>query len=159
MCFLVYTKRVSEAYKDSPSLTNGFQRSLKTARCRNSAETYNNFRVSYPSSESPRLAFDPAFGGWVNIFFSFAYERGACTLQVRERVLRRGHDVPEAVVRRRFDRSMQNFLGYYRRLANDWILFDNSGTSPQTVALAKGEHVRIINKKVHSALVKRYGQI
>lgn len=78
---------------------------------------------------------------------------------MRERVLRGGHDVPEQVVRRRFDRSMQNFLGYYRQLANAWILFDNSGKSPQTVALAKVNDVRIINKKIHSALVKRYGRI
>ena len=65
----------------------------------------------------------------------------------------------ENAIRYSFDRAMQNFLGYYRRLANDWILFDNSGRSPQTVALAKGEQVRIINKKVYSALVRRYGPI
>ena len=33
----------------------------------------------------------------------------------------------ESVVRRRFDRSMQNFLLYYRPLAKVWTLFDNSG--------------------------------
>ena len=94
-----------------------------------------------------------------HIFFLSLTSVELALSRVRERVLRGGHDVPEAVVRRRFDRAMQNFLGYYRRLANDWILFDNSGRSPQTVALAKGEQVRIINNKVHSALVKRYGEI
>ena len=94
-----------------------------------------------------------------HIFFLSLTSVELALSRVRERVLRGGHDVPEAGVRRRFDRSMQNFLGYYRRLANDWILFDNSGRSPQTVALAKGEQVRIINKKVYSALVRRYGQI
>lgn len=74
---------------------------------------------------------------------------------MRERVLRGGHDVPEEVVRRRFDRSMENFLGHYRQRADAWVLFDNSGKSPETVALAKGEDVRIINKNIHSGLVKR----
>ena len=100
-----------------------------------------------------------AEGYQVHIFFLSLTSVELALSRVRERVLRGGHDVPEAVVRRRFDRAMQNFLGYYRRLANDWILFDNSGRSPQTVALAKGEQVRIINNKVHSALVKRYGEI
>jgi predicted ABC-type ATPase len=38
--------------------------------------------------------------------------------RIRERVLRGGHDIPEAVVRRRFDRSITNFLGQYRLQAD-----------------------------------------
>jgi predicted ABC-type ATPase len=48
----------------------------------------------------------------------------------KERVSRGGHDVPEPVIRRRFDRSMQNFLLHYRPLARVWTLFDNSGEIP-----------------------------
>ena len=65
--------------------------------------------------------------------------------------------MPEAAVRRRYDRSIQNFLVHYRRLADFWTLFDNSGAIPRVVAFEKSEEVRIIDDNVFGALVKRYG--
>jgi len=50
--------------------------------------------------------------------------------RVRGRVLEGGQDVPEVVVRRRFDRSVRNFLVHYRRLADSWTMFDNSDATP-----------------------------
>lgn len=67
--------------------------------------------------------------------------------------------MPEPVIRRRFDRSIRNFLVHYRQLADSWTLFDNSGPTPAVVALEKNKRVRIINKSLYSALVKRYGRI
>jgi len=52
-----------------------------------------------------------------------------------------------------------NFLKHYRPLAEVWTLFDNSGRSSQTVALAKGGELRIINQRMHSALLNRYGRV
>src|SRR5262245_48887163 len=43
--------------------------------------------------------------------------------RVAERVRAGGHDVPAAVVRRRFDRSRVNFFTIYRPLANSWRLY------------------------------------
>ena len=67
--------------------------------------------------------------------------------------------MPETVVRRRFDRSVRNFLLYYRPLAKSWTLFDNSGQIPTVIALEKDKAVRIINGDTYNALVKRYGRI
>lgn len=50
--------------------------------------------------------------------------------RVRERVAEGGHDVPETDVRRRFERSWRNFQKLYRGLADQWIVFDNSGEEP-----------------------------
>ncbi|MGB8061976.1 MAG: zeta toxin family protein [Candidatus Sulfotelmatobacter sp.] len=100
-----------------------------------------------------------AEGYQVHIFFLSLTSVELALSRVRERVLRGGHDVPEQAVRRRFDRSMKNFLRHYRQLADAWTLFDNSGESPEIVALAKAEDIRIINKKNYSALVRRYSRI
>lgn len=51
--------------------------------------------------------------------------------RIRTRVAQGGHDVPVAVVRRRFARGLENFMGKYRRLVNHWALYDNSGPTPQ----------------------------
>jgi predicted ABC-type ATPase len=78
--------------------------------------------------------------------------------RVKERISRGGHDVPEAVIRRRFDRSMRNFLFHYRSLAKMWTLFDNSGEIPNVIAFQRDETIRIIDRSAYSELVKRYGR-
>jgi predicted ABC-type ATPase len=55
--------------------------------------------------------------------------------RVAERVRAGGHDVPAAVVRRRFDRSRVNFFTIYRPLANAWRLYEAAPiTGPRFVA-------------------------
>ena len=46
--------------------------------------------------------------------------------RVRERVRAGGHDVPEIVVRRRYDAGLQNFWHLYQPLADAWAVYDNS---------------------------------
>jgi predicted ABC-type ATPase len=100
-----------------------------------------------------------AEGYEIHLFFLWLKSVDLALSRVRERVSRGGHDVPEQIIRRRFERSMRNFLLHYRQSAHVWTLFDNSGETPRVVALGKDEKVRIINKSIYTALVKRYGQI
>lgn len=53
--------------------------------------------------------------------------------RVAERVRQGGHDVPEAVIRRRFQAGKKNFDLLYRDLVDDWILYDNSGEHPRLI--------------------------
>ena len=50
--------------------------------------------------------------------------------RVAERVSQGGHDVPEAVVRRRFAGGLNNFNRHYKLAVDDWALYDNTGTTP-----------------------------
>ena len=50
--------------------------------------------------------------------------------RVRLRVRQRGHDIPEEVIRRRFDRGLAHFLHDYRSLVNAWWLYDASNPPP-----------------------------
>ena len=59
-------------------------------------------------------------------------------MRVAERVRQGGHDIPEAVIRRRFAAGCRNFERHYRQLVNDWSLYDNTGASP--VLLEWGEN-------------------
>jgi len=54
--------------------------------------------------------------------------------RVSARVAQGGHNVPEAVIRRRFDKGMQNFHNVYRSLVSSWALYDNSGLTPRLMA-------------------------
>ncbi len=76
--------------------------------------------------------------------------------RIRERVLKGGHDVPELVVRRRFERSIRNFFLYYRALADSWYLFDNSGATPNVIAFERGLELHIMNRELYRALAGSY---
>ena len=92
----------------------------------------------------------------VHFFFLWVKSVDVALSRVRERVLKGGHDVPEAVVRR-FDRSISNFFAEYRRLADSWYLFDNSGGTPAVVAFERAGKTRIMNREQYQALIARYG--
>ena len=51
--------------------------------------------------------------------------------RIETRVRQGGHDVPKRDVRRRFRRGWENFHEVYRPMAESWVVYDNSGTSPQ----------------------------
>jgi predicted ABC-type ATPase len=70
----------------------------------------------------------------INIFYLWVPSADAALARVRERVARGGHDIAEPIIRRRFDRSIRNFLIKYRQLANFWTLFDNSAKVPEVIA-------------------------
>jgi predicted ABC-type ATPase len=53
--------------------------------------------------------------------------------RVRSRVAQGGHNVLESVIRRRFDAGLRNFHGVYRKLVDDWVLYDNIGQTPRMI--------------------------
>jgi predicted ABC-type ATPase len=65
----------------------------------------------------------------IHFFFLWLKSVDLALSRIKERVSRGGHDVPEPVIRRRFDRSMRNFLLDYRPLAKAWTLFDTRAKS------------------------------
>jgi predicted ABC-type ATPase len=54
----------------------------------------------------------------VHFFFLWLSSVDLALSRIRGRVSEGGHDVPEVDVRRRFDRSIKNFLVLYRALAD-----------------------------------------
>ncbi len=56
--------------------------------------------------------------------------------RVKERVRQGGHDVPEAVIRHRYETGWRNFSLVNRRRVDHWFLHNNAGRVP--VLLEKG---------------------
>jgi predicted ABC-type ATPase len=52
---------------------------------------------------------------------------------VAARVRQGGHDVPEEVIRRRFDAGWYNFQYRYKPIVDCWLLYDNSGETPDLI--------------------------
>lgn len=97
-----------------------------------------------------------ADGYKIHLFFLMVSSVEVALSRIKERVLKGGHDVPEVVVRRRFDRSFRNFLRAYCDAADSWYLLDNTSTTPATVAFKEGENLRIIDERTYESLLARY---
>ena len=75
-------------------------------------------------------------GYFVELFYLRLPDPDVAISRVRQRVSVGGHDVPEAVIRRRFRAGWRNFENIYRELVDEWKIYDNSGSEP--VLLSSG---------------------
>jgi len=78
--------------------------------------------------------------------------------RVAQRVAAGGHDVPAAIVRRRFERGLQNFFALYRPLADQWFVYDNSNLAAPR-AIARGrllDEAEVLDQEAWNALCARY---
>ena len=65
-----------------------------------------------------------AQGYWVTLVFLRLWSPEVAIARVRQRVQEGGHDVPEAVIRRRFNAGWHNFELLYRALVNEAIVYN-----------------------------------
>ena len=73
----------------------------------------------------------------LHLWYFWLHSADLAVQRVRERVRRGGNDVPEEDIRRRYDRSRDNFFQIYAPVAQTWSVFDNSITG-KTVLVASG---------------------
>ena len=71
-----------------------------------------------------------ALGYHVKLIFLNLPSADMAVSRVAARVAQGGHNVPEAVIRRRFSSGLRNFDKIYMEIVDAWILYDNSGSMP-----------------------------
>ena len=76
-------------------------------------------------------------GYLVNLFFLSLPNVETAIERVASRVRQGGHNVPEAVIRRRFIGGLDNFHKYYKMAVNDWTLYDNTGAEPTPLEMGE----------------------
>jgi predicted ABC-type ATPase len=69
-------------------------------------------------------------GYHVKLIFLGVASADLAVARVRARVAQGGHDVAEAIIRRRFDAGLRNFNDVYRHLVDSWALYDNTAQAP-----------------------------
>ena len=77
------------------------------------------------------------FGYHVKLIFLGLPNADVAVARVAARVAQGGHNIPEDVIRRRFDHGLQNLRNLYQPVVDAWILYDNSASVP--VMLEWGE--------------------
>ncbi len=69
-------------------------------------------------------------GYHVSLFFLHLPDAETAMARVAERVRQGGHDIPEAVIRRRFASGLHHLVYDYKSIVDTWAEFDNVGEEP-----------------------------
>ena len=69
----------------------------------------------------------------IHLFFLWVEDVKLALARIAGRVEKGGHNVPEPVVRRRFDRGLLNLVQLYRPMLDSWAVFDNSTEMPRLI--------------------------
>ena len=96
-------------------------------------------------------------GYLIHIFFLWINDVELALERIRLRVRNGGHAIPEATVRRRFGRSLANFLRVYKPLADSWTIFDNSGDVPKMIAFEEAGRIEILDPDLFDILLRFRG--
>ena len=110
---------------------------LMLAEIHNHARQGNSFAFETTLSGRSYARWIPRWqerGYRVKLFFLRLPTVEAAIKRVAQRVLEGGHDVPEPVIRRRFDAGWRNFDQVYRGLVDEWALYDNADDTPTLLA-------------------------
>jgi predicted ABC-type ATPase len=82
-------------------------------------------------------------GYQINLIYFWLENPELAIARVRQRVENGGHNIPEDIIRRRYERGRKNLIDLFLPLCDTWMIYDNSGNSPQLVAIL-GNHREII---------------
>jgi predicted ABC-type ATPase len=106
----------------------------------------------------PRIRSMQALGYRFHLFFLWLPNADTAVKRVASRVASGGHNIPEEVIRRRYERGLENFFNHYSPAADSWTLFDNAALPPaRRIAWRDvGKAVRIGDNGLWRQLVTRY---
>ena len=91
----------------------------------------------------------------IHLFFLWISSVKLALERIELRVQQGGHDIPEAVVRRRFNKGISNFFHFYRPVVDRWIIFNNSGDVPEVIAFEESGKLEIVDPALFG-LVSKY---
>lgn len=90
----------------------------------------------------------------MTIYFVYLDSADTSVARVKQRVRRGGHDVPEADIRRRYQRSISNFWTMYRKIADHWAIVYNAGSMPVEVAFGYREDFAVSEDDLFSRFLE-----
>ena len=93
----------------------------------------------------PKLNEMKNHGYRIVLFFLWLPSADLAVARVKNRVRQGGHNVPEPVIRRRFESGIRNLFQLYRARVDAWWLYDASRLPPTIVAQQEGSELQLFN--------------
>ncbi len=90
----------------------------------------------------------------VLLYYYWLDSPDAAIARVAQRVRNGGHFVPDADIRRRYARSVRNFLELYRPIADEWEVYDNTYGQRSLLALGTPDDEAIDDPDTWAAFLR-----
>ena len=90
----------------------------------------------------------------VVLFFLWLPSADVSVARVKNRVRQGGHNVPEHVIRRRFESGIRNLFQLYRPLADVWRLYDGSQLPPEVVAHEEDQELQVFHADLFTQITR-----
>jgi len=96
-----------------------------------------------------------ARGYMVTLVFFWLNSPELAIERVKTRVISGGHNIPEDVIRRRYNAGINNLSRLYLPISDYWMIIDNSEPPFQIIAEGfKTENIEIYNQIIYNQIVK-----
>ena len=93
-------------------------------------------------------------GYQIFLFFLWVPDAHLSLARIKQRVSKGGHNVPEKDVKRRFQRSLDNFQLIYKDKVDNWMFFDNSTEKPYLIASSADGKLSVEDKSKYESIFK-----
>jgi predicted ABC-type ATPase len=125
---------------------------LMRARRNIAFETTLSSRMLLPRIESMQRA-----GYLLHLIFFWLPGADMAIERVARRVASGGHSIPKQVIRRRYERGLQNLFSIYLGIADSWQLLNNTDSLGRSIAWRDvGRRVVIADQRIWNTLVATY---
>tara|TARA_R110002049_G_scaffold2485_2_gene18210 strand:- start:11408 stop:11983 length:576 start_codon:yes stop_codon:yes gene_type:complete len=94
----------------------------------------------------------------VTLIFFWLSSQELAVKRVETRVKEGGHNIPEKVIRRRYENGLRNFFDIFKSIVDDWMLIDNSGDPYELIAEKTQSEEIIYNVEIWNSLKKKYNE-
>ncbi len=92
----------------------------------------------------------------VTLLFLWLNKEDLAVKRVQVRVKEGGHNIPENVIRRRYQKGLFNFFNLYKPIVNNWMFINNSGDSYEIIAQGTEIVDDILNEAIWLNLKEKY---
>lgn len=95
-------------------------------------------------------------GYHITLLFFWLRSSDLAVKRVETRVKEGGHNIPEDIIRRRYENGLKNFFGIFESIVDEWMFIDNSGEPYEIIARknSTGEILKNVDK--WKDLIKTY---
>jgi len=99
-----------------------------------------------------------ANGYSVTLIFFYLNSQDLAVKRVETRVKEGGHDIPENVIRRRYENGLNNFFNIYSSIVDEWMFIENSGEPYKLIAQKTKSEEKVYIDQIWSELKTKYDE-
>lgn len=98
-------------------------------------------------------------GYHVTLLFFWLRTSDLAVKRVETRVKEGGHNIPEDVIRRRYENGLKNFYGIFEPIVDEWMFIDNSGEPYEIIAHRNTKSSFVKNTERWNDLLNKYKNV